>query len=71
MAGAAPVGHKHDLESVPEFTVRSRAEQIFEAFGLGRRQLDADQSGPPTEGITDCWRMRHHQSVHVLDFRLE
>jgi hypothetical protein len=29
------MGHQHDLESVPEFTVVGRAEQGIEVFGLG------------------------------------
>ena len=53
LAGAAPVGHQDDLEAVPELAVVGRAEQGFEAFGLGRGQLDADHGSVlSTEGVT-------------------
>ena len=45
LAGPAPVGHQDDLEAVPEFAVLGGAEEGVEAFGLGRRQLNADHGG--------------------------
>ena len=52
LSGAAAVGHEYDLEPVPELTVRRRAEQDFEAFRLGRRQLDANQGEVSNRGAS-------------------
>jgi hypothetical protein len=43
------VGHQDDLEAALELAVGGGAEEYVEAFGFGRRQVNADHGAVPSQ----------------------
>ena len=44
------MGHADDLEAIPEFAIGGLQERLFEASGVGVRQVDANHGGCLGEG---------------------
>src|SRR5262249_24970192 len=57
LAGPTALGHQDDLETIPQFPVVGGAEGRFQAFGLSRRQVNADHGGVPSECGCGCIRL--------------